>query len=338
MRAVPTPEQEMLRETATRLAASISVNTPDDLARVDAAAAWSALVEIGFVAMRVRDEGQLMASGYEASLVLEALGGALAPTPFLGALLAYELLALTGSPDDLLEDLAEGRKRGAPVLTADLSRLSATGEGFVLDGAGADFVLWLQPQWEGFRLMRGAPTHQPVECADLTRSLARRSALDGEPVGDVLSAGHRDRWTALALSLTCADAVGTMREGLRQAVEYAQQRMQYGVLIGSFQAVQHMCADMLVQIEAAASATRHAAWAVDALPPDQALRAARAAKAYCGPASQAVTETLMQVYGGIGQTWEHVAHLRTRRVMLDRQLFGDEAVHLVSLSNLRSAA
>jgi alkylation response protein AidB-like acyl-CoA dehydrogenase len=147
-----------------------------------------------------------------------------------------------------------------------------------------------------------------------------------------------ERWLALALTLVCADVVGVMRSGLAKAVAYTKERIQYGVPVGSFQAVQHMSADCLVQSEAAASTTKYAAWAVDALPTAEALLAARTAKAYCASVARPVTETIMQIYGGIGQTWEHVAHVHTRRALLDRQILGDESEQLLRIADHRLAS
>jgi alkylation response protein AidB-like acyl-CoA dehydrogenase len=129
-----------------------------------------------------------------------------------------------------------------------------------------------------------------------------------------------------------------MSSALTRAVDYAKERVQYGVKIGSFQAIQHLCADALVQIEASASLNRYAAWAVDALPCEEALLAARVAKAYSSSVAREVTETVMQVFGGIGQTWEHVAHLHTRRALTDRALFGDESQHLLHIADARLGA
>ena len=99
------------------------------------------------------------------------------------------------------------------------------------------------------------------------------------------------RWTALGLSVSCADLVGTMRGAVELACTYAAQRRQYGAAIGSFQAVQHMLADAFVAMEGSRSVTLHAAWAVDALPAGEALAAAAVAKAYCGRAARSVCET-----------------------------------------------
>jgi len=129
-------------------------------------------------------------------------------------------------------------------------------------------------------------------------------------------------WTALGLALTCADLVGTMRGAVELAREYASSRKQYGVPIGSFQAVQHLLADAHVATEGSRSAALHAAWAVDALPPSEALAAAALAKAYCARAARPVCETAIQVHGGIGNTWECLAHVHLRRALLSSDVLG----------------
>jgi alkylation response protein AidB-like acyl-CoA dehydrogenase len=144
-----------------------------------------------------------------------------------------------------------------------------------------------------------------------------------------------DRWLALALTAVSADAVGAMRHGLEQVVAYTKERIQYGVPVGSFQAVQHLCAEALVAVEGADSTVKYAAWAVDELEPDEALLAARTAKAYCATTARTVPETIMQVYGGIGQTWEHIAHFVNRRNLVDRQLFGDDAAQQTAIADAR---
>jgi alkylation response protein AidB-like acyl-CoA dehydrogenase len=106
------------------------------------------------------------------------------------------------------------------------------------------------------------------------------------------------------------------------AAEYAKERRQYGVAIGSFQAVQHLLADALVATEGSRSVALHAAWAVDALPADEAVAAGALAKAYCSRAARQVCETAIQVHGGIGNTWECLAHVFLRRALLSSDLFG----------------
>jgi alkylation response protein AidB-like acyl-CoA dehydrogenase len=112
------------------------------------------------------------------------------------------------------------------------------------------------------------------------------------------------------------------------ACEYAKERKQYGAAIGSFQAIQHMLADAFALTEGARSITLHAAWAVDALPAPDALAAAAAAKAYSARAARTVCETVIQVHGGIGNTWECLAHVFLRRALFSGDICGDASVNL----------
>jgi Acyl-CoA dehydrogenase, C-terminal domain len=152
---------------------------------------------------------------------------------------------------------------------------------------------------------------------DLTRSLAGVVLEPAELAG--LSADDALRWRALALTVTAADLVGASRGALALASEYAKVREQYGAAIGSYQAIGHLLAEGLALIEGSISVLRHAAWAVDELPGDEAVRAAKIAKIYCARAARTVCETAIQVHGGIGNTWECLAHVYLRRVLVATQ-------------------
>ncbi|MCV7283477.1 acyl-CoA dehydrogenase [Mycolicibacterium flavescens] len=151
------------------------------------------------------------------------------------------------------------------------------------------------------------------ESVDLTRSLA--GVVESPPELAELSEEDAGRWRALALTVTCADLVGAARGTHALAVEYAKVREQYGATIGSYQAVGHLLAESLALIEGAVSVSRHAAWAVDELPVAEAIEAARVAKIYCARSALTVCETSIQVHGGIGNTWECLAHVYLRRVL-----------------------
>jgi alkylation response protein AidB-like acyl-CoA dehydrogenase len=179
------------------------------------------------------------------------------------------------------------------------------------------------PTGDGFALGSVTIT-SPATRTDLTRSVA-------VPTGELTVVAGQQRplttddlasWTALGLALSTADLVGTMRGAVTLATDYAKDRRQYGTPIGSFQAVQHLLADAHVAMEGSRSVALHAAWAVDALAPDDALAAAALAKAYAGRAARTVCETAIQVHGGIGNTWECLAHLHLRRALLSTDLFG----------------
>jgi alkylation response protein AidB-like acyl-CoA dehydrogenase len=130
------------------------------------------------------------------------------------------------------------------------------------------------------------------------------------------------------LALTSADLVGVMRGAVGLSCAYAAERQQYGAAIGSFQAVQHLLADAFVAMEGSRSATLHAAWAVDALAPGDALAAAAVAKAYASRAARTVCETAIQVHGGIGNTWECLAHVYLRRALLSTDVLGGAGPNL----------
>jgi alkylation response protein AidB-like acyl-CoA dehydrogenase len=157
------------------------------------------------------------------------------------------------------------------------------------------------------------------EAVDLTRAVAELGEKS-TAVGD-LDADAAQRWLALALATTSADLVGTARGAHTLACEYAKIREQYGKSIGSYQAVAHLLAESLALIEGSVSILRHAAWAVDELDPAEAIRAGRFAKVYCARATRTVCETAIQVHGGIGNTWECLAHVFLRRALTSTQLW-----------------
>jgi hypothetical protein len=167
--------------------------------------------------------------------------------------------------------------------------------------------------------------HQPSaaaaesESVDLTKSLA--GVVESPPELSELSEEYAGRWLALALTVTCADLVGAARGAHALATEYAKVREQYGATIGSYQAVAHLLAESLALIEGSISVLRHAAWAVDELPPAEAIEAARVAKIYCARAAMTVCETSIQVHGGIGNTWECLAHVYLRKVLAASQVW-----------------
>lgn len=157
-----------------------------------------------------------------------------------------------------------------------------------------------------------APESAP-ESVDLTGCLA--GVVESPQELGELSEVDAGRWYALALTATTADLVGAARGTLTLATDYAKVREQYGATIGSYQAVGHLLAESLALIEGCISVLRHAAWAVDELAPTEAVEAARVAKIYCARSALTVCETSIQVHGGIGNTWECLAHVYLRRVL-----------------------
>jgi alkylation response protein AidB-like acyl-CoA dehydrogenase len=286
-----TAEQAQLRDAAAELAADLGPGSVADLAdagRVDrlekalAATGWRSL----------RSDG---ASGVEVAIVAEELARGLVDAPFLGPVLADDLLRLVGDPG--------GDPGGGTIAVG----------GRAPDARGAT---------RGVALVDGAvlaaPLAAPVVEVDLTRAVAPVGALS--PLGAV-SGADAERWRALTIVVSTADLLGAARGAHALAVEYAKVRAQYGSTIGSFQAVAHLLAEGLALLEGSVSVLRHAAWAVDELPVADALRAARIAKLYCARAALTVCETSIQVHGGIGNTWECLAHVHLRRVLTSTELF-----------------
>ena len=326
-------EQLELRRAAAALVDDLGPRTVDDLddaVRRDRLAA--AALRSGWFDLRGpgEDDGPL-ASGVEVAIIARELGRVAADTPFFGPIVAADLarhawLELEDARtsivlDGALLDLAVAPPAGAPDAVAVDCAGSQRGLMLVADGAVRIAEVKL-----------GAP----APATDLTRALApvdvsATSALDGVALDDKAL----DRCRALALAITVADLLGTMEGALTTTTEYAKERQQYGVAIGSFQAVQHLLAEARVLVEGSISVAQYAAWAVDALAPDQAREASSVAKAYCARAARTVCETAIQVHGGIGNTWECFVHVYLRRALLSSSLLGDEGHQLRELARRR---
>lgn len=308
-------EQKALRDSVAQVVDHLgpkAIGELDDEGRT--AKLEAAVANAGWRELRVPDEaGAPLASGVEAAIVAEELSRGLADAPYLGPTLAAELRRLAGVAP------AEGTE--TVVLTP---RLDAPGRAVAIDAATATTALVVVDGALGAVPIAGATAD-----VDLTRPAA---ALDPDapvtPLGGSWSPDDLTRWTALGLALTAADLVGTMRGAVELAAGYAKERRQYGSPIGSFQAVQHLLADALVAMEGSRSVALHAAWAVDALPPADALAAAALAKAYSARAVRTVCETAIQVHGGIGNTWECLAHAHLRRGLVSADVLGGAGANL----------
>jgi alkylation response protein AidB-like acyl-CoA dehydrogenase len=317
-------EQQALRDSVAQVTGRLGPGTVRDLddaersAKLDAAVAAS-----GWRELRVPLEGRApLASGVEAAIVAEELGRGLADTPFLGPTLAAELRRLAGAPAAATTETVAFASLLTAVGVVDPDVAPGT---VAPDAGGATVALVLVPDDAGYRL--AAVALGPVgPGTDLTRPgalvkpgpAAAVEGPDSRPLGD----DDLSAWTALGLALGCADLVGVMRGAVDLAVGYASNRRQFDRPIGSFQAVQHLLADAFVLMEGSRSVALHAAWAVDALEPVEALTAAAVAKAYCARAARTVCETVIQVHGGIGNTWECLAHVYLRRALLSIDLLG----------------
>ena len=340
MQATFTDEQEQLADLATRIAERVRRDSPttpaDGGTQIGGTTGWPLLTESGLVGLRLPAAvGGGDTSAVELAIVAEALGRHVAPVPFIGPVLAAELLAAAGADPELLSEVASGQRRLTVALERSLgtlAQLDTTTNVVGWDAEGAGTLVGLVQDNNGARRIAQCPRDGKVlGAADLTRELVSGRSTTGAPhdvIGQPLDDTALVRWEALALVLLCADMVGAMAGSLAIAVEYAGHREQFKRPIGSFQAIQHLAADQHVSVESSRSATYYAAWALDGLPPAEALTAARVAKAYVSPLARDVVEAVLQIHGGIGHTWEHIAHVYLRRVLLDGRTLGDASTHL----------
>lgn len=339
MLATFTDEQTWLRELVAKFAEHEGLDNPADLGEVDHAGLEEAFGKTGLTGIRRRDSGGVPgSSGVEVAIVVSELAYRLVPAAYLtSGALGLELLELSGAPHELRDSVAGGDRHIALCLSEDLSAPApVTGASVAYGSPGADLVVGLADDGTVMSVPATVVVPGSRDCADLTRFVLAVNPAESDitRVG-VLAGDARHKWLALALTAVSADIVGAARGALDRVVGYSADRQQYGVPIGSFQAVQHLCAKAHVAIEAAWSLTKYAAWAVDELLPAEALLAARAAKACAGAIARTVPETVMQVYGGIGQTWENIAHLHLRRCLVDRELLGAETAQHDAIANQR---
>ncbi|MFF6989221.1 acyl-CoA dehydrogenase family protein [Streptomyces sp. NPDC010273] len=308
--------RDMVRSLATRF----GVTSADEVEPSTRATAQQALDELGLTDLRRTSPP--VATAQECVLLAEEHGRHPLTTSLLGTvLLAPELLRLLGTdapgttptialtrelrfPGETLTDLVAWDCEGAD------SALCVTDDGAVTRGELGPSA----PSTDLVRSVRAVPPDGPTQV-----------------VGH-LTAPDQLRWQAYALVVMTAELVGATSSLVEQSVEYARVRHQYGQPIGSFQAVQHLLADATVLVEACTSVTRYAAWCLDNEPPERALTVARVAKAEVNSSALEAVYAAMQIFGGIAQTWEHVAHLYLRKVRLGSTLLATTAELLPALA------
>lgn len=319
---------------------------------------WEKLADQGLLGLTLPEEHEGMGlSAVDLAAVCEVMGGFCLPGPFLSHLWASSLIAAAGNPshaDEYLEAMADGDLRGTVALLeasgswepdAVSTSARAVQGGFELSGskffvgdaAIAGILLWVARLGDELAIFSlpaatAGLAVTPLPALDATRKLYRVD-LDGATVDeDRLLAGGEKARDALARATreatiaACAELVGGMQWVTDTTVEYAKSRQQFGRTIGHFQAVQHRCADLLLHLESARSATYTAAWAVATDDP-QADRLVSIAKAYCSDAAREVGNSGIQVHGGIGFTWEHDLQLYYKRAKASELLFGDATFH-----------
>ncbi|MGB3481512.1 MAG: acyl-CoA dehydrogenase family protein [Mycobacterium sp.] len=317
--------------------------------------AWTRLgSELGVLGLAVPDDdGGAGGTLVDQAVAVEELGAALACGPVFGTvfLAIPALVAAAPSParETLLADLSEGRRTAAfavPERAGDFDpgaiTVSATesGDGFTVSGsieavvdAGAADVLLVAatgPRGAALYAVDGTTTERTeLVTLDLTRPQASVRFTDS-PARLVAGPDEAERVITNALrvgaALLAVEQVGVAAQLLDVAVDYAKTRLQFGRPIGSFQAVKHRLADMLVEAEHARSTAYHAIWALTDGSDDPAL-ATSIAQATCSAAAARIAADSIQVLGGIGFTWEHQAHLYFKRATTDAALLGSAEQH-----------
>jgi alkylation response protein AidB-like acyl-CoA dehydrogenase len=281
-------------------------------------ALWREIVELGWPGIAVAEEhGGQGLGAVELAVLLEELGYACAATPFLATAVAAAVIQAGGSD--------EQRGRWLPGLISGELRAGLGGPDLVVDGHGADVVVLLED--DGARLLAGGQAEsEPLIAIDPTRRFA---TVRGE--GEPLAADTADRVRAAI----AAEVVGVCQRALEMTLEYVKERKQFGVPVGSFQAVSHRCAQMLLHTESARSTAYYAAWAADA-DPERLGEAAALAAAAAATGAREVPASAIQAHGGIGFTWEADVHWLYKRGEVDRALLGGAKRHHAALA--RAAA
>src|SRR5580693_2466770 len=354
-------EQEELRTAVRRFLAEKS---PESEVRrlmetVDGydPAVWSQMAEqLGLQSLTIPE--QFGGSGFsyvELIVVLEEMGASLLCAPFFSTVaLATNALLTSGdesAEEYLLPGIAAGETIGTLAFTEDSGRWDPDGitlaasqsddgwvlnghKSFVLDGHVAGLVLVVGRTPAGLSLfgVKGDAdglTRTPLATMDQTRKQARLEFAD-TPAWLIGTDGGAEPGLSKTLDLAAvalaAEQVGGAQRCLDSSVEYAKTRIQFGRPIGSFQAIKHKCADMLLEVESAKSAAYYAGWAA-AEDSDELPVVASLAKSYCSEAYFHAAAENIQIHGGIGFTWEHPAHLYFKRAKSSELLFGGPAYH-----------
>ena len=312
------PEEQLLKESIADFAqSSFGPLRGARSADVDWRTPWNAMTKMGLTGLLVPTQyGGSGGTLIDACIVAEELAKADAWLPFVGSSVVSVLGLQTDAAAnrDALARAAEGEVFST--LVDERMEWSAGTFSLAFDWRPDATILCLERD-AVVAAERQAPIS--VDITDFAHPLARFPSVEVGPVNwaPELRIMRAAGWVVLAAWLN-----GLAMVALGDAVAHAKTRQQFDAPIGSFQAIQHMCADMLVDIETSRSATYAAAWTIANGPLDEAEIAAAAAKAWCATTSVRVCEGSIQIFGGIGITWEHAAHLRLRTSDQFRQALG----------------
>jgi alkylation response protein AidB-like acyl-CoA dehydrogenase len=349
--------RDLARELLTREASAAKLRTVVGTVEGYDPVAWSRMAEVGLHGIPVAEQYGGMGLGMvELALVLEEMGRVAYAGPYFASVaLAAALIAAGGSEEQRrrwLPKIAAGELKATVAFyegdpwptTATLRTSVADGvvSGFkraVPFGAAADLVLVVGRGGALAALTAGAPGMivEPSETMDVGQrdTAIRFAGARGEPMPGGLAAV--EAMLAHAAVGSCAEMLGAARRSMEMSVEYAKTREQFGQPIGSFQAVKHLCAEMLDEVEHSYAATYYAAWALDASA-DDAASAASVAKAFVSESARKVCGDAIQVHGGIGFTWEFDLHFYFKRAKHFEPLWGDADYHRERVLDLALAA
>jgi alkylation response protein AidB-like acyl-CoA dehydrogenase len=311
-------------------------------------AVWSAMAEQGWLAIELpEDESGLGLGMVELAVLCEEIGRHLAAAPFLptivalGALCGDEARADAGTKE-WRDALGMGDAVGCVAAAPGPSGLSVSGPAGQVRLSGQTAPVAYAPSADVAVVLAHGAVYgvdlraeghpPPLSAMDRTRELGVL-AFDGTPARFLGGEAAAERLIDRAATLASAEMLGAADHVLALTVQYAKDRMQFGKPIGSFQAVKHMLADALVDVEGMRSTVYYAAWCTAADDPERALSASMA-KAWCSDASRRVMAAGLQVHGGIGFTWEHDMHLYLKRSQLDQVSYGDAAAHRDRIASL----
>jgi alkylation response protein AidB-like acyl-CoA dehydrogenase len=291
---------------------------------------WRELSELGWPGIFIEEEhgGQGLGT-VELVILMEELGYALAPLPFLSNAAAGLVLQHGGTDEQKerwLPGIASGEARGA------VGVVRGDGEAALVADGDSAAVIVLVSRNGGSVVEASSAEIEPVETIDPTRRFARVRAANGDALE-----GDGGDGISRAAAAVAGELTGVSQRAMEMAVEYARDRKQFGRPIGAYQAVSHRCAQMLLEVEGSRSMTYYAGWTADSSPGELKL-AASMAKAYASDAGWRVTSSALQVLGGIGFTWEHDLHFLLKRAKVDGTLFGSAREHRDNVAELAGLA
>jgi alkylation response protein AidB-like acyl-CoA dehydrogenase len=358
MQFILTDLQKEIKENAEKLLSEQidlleTIKKVDDDVRIDSDL-WKLINEQGWLALDVpEDDGGLGFSTVEASILSEVSGYYLPIIPLFSSGVVFKYLLLNSNTDiknKLLPEIISGEKIGTFALYESdkyeigdetiESNLASSGDGMLLNGTKkyvmfgdvSDYIAVLTKSNDGFKFVLVEAKQQGVEIVqtpslDQSRPLAEITFTDVgiEPENIMIELDQEfsiwNKVQNISTAFLAMEQVGGSQACLEMSTSYAKERIQFGRPIGSFQAIQHICANMLLQIESAKSLAYNAV-RVDIDDQTELEMSALLAKSYCSEVYNKVAGDNIQVHGGIGFTWEHPAHLYFKKAKSDSLLFG----------------